>query len=176
MIALVRHPLVAAGGRCYGRSDLQLADPESAPALAAQLASYGGTVWTSPSQRCRVVAQAIGPHIVDARLQELDFGAWEGVAWDDVPRAALDAWAADPRGFAPPGGESGATLAARVTAFARALPPGDHVIITHGGPLKVLAAVLAGRPIDLLAPPPAPGSVQFVMPGLDPGVRGVQGH
>ena len=159
MIALARHPAVAAGGRCYGRMDLPLVDPASAAALAARLAIHGGTVWTSPARRCREVAEAIGPHVVDDRLQELDFGEWEGVAWDDVPRASLDVWAADPWGFAPPGGESGAALAARVTAFARALTPGDHVVVTHGGPLKVLAAVLAGRAVDLLTPPPAPGSI-----------------
>ena len=159
MIALVRHPAVESGGRCYGRTDLPLADPASAAALAARLAAYGGTVWTSPARRCRVVAEAIGLHVVDDRLQELNFGEWEGVAWDDVPRPALDAWAAEPWGFAPPAGESGAELAARVTAFARALPPGDHVVITHGGPLKVLSAVLTGDAIDLLAPPPDPGSI-----------------
>lgn len=159
MIALVRHPAVAAGGRCYGRTDLPVADPGSVAPLAARLAALGGTVWTSPAARCRMVAAAVGAHVVDPRLQELDFGAWEGVPWDDVPRAALDAWAADPWGFAPPGGESGSDLVARVTGFARALPPGDHVVVTHGGPLKVLVAVLTGHAVDLLAPPPAPGSI-----------------
>ena len=159
MIVLVRHPPVESGGRCYGRTDLPVADPASVAALAARLMAYGGTVWTSPARRCRDVAEAVGPHVVDDHLQELDFGDWEGVAWDDVPRAALDGWAADPWGFAPPGGECGAALAARVTAFVCALPPGKHVVITHGGPLKVLAAVLAGRTVDLLQPPPLPGSI-----------------
>ncbi len=160
MIALVRHPAVDAGGRCYGRLDLPVADLAAAQALAARVAVLRGTVWTSPAARCRVVAGGR----VDARLAELDFGAWEGVPWDDVPRAALDAWAADPWGFAPPGGESGAALVARVTAFARALPPGDHVVVTHGGPLKVLTAVLAGQAVDLLAAPPAAGSITVAAP------------
>jgi alpha-ribazole phosphatase len=127
--------------------------------LVARVPRIGGTVWTSPAQRCRVIAEALGPCVIDPRLQELDFGDWEGLGWDAVPRTALDQWAADPMGFTPPGGESGAALVARVSAFAGELPAGDHVVVTHGGPLKVLVAVLAGQTVDLLAPPPALGSV-----------------
>ena len=173
MIALVRHPAVDVRGRCYGRLDLDVADPAAAIRLAADLAPLRGTIWTSPARRCRRVAEAIGEHRVDARLQELDFGAWEGVAWDDVPRASLDAWAADPWAFAPPGGESGTALVARVCAFASELDAGDHVVITHGGPLKVLQAHLRNEAIDLLAPTPAMASITLtVMPGLEPGIHG----
>ena len=138
-----------------------MADLHEAAGLAARLVGHG-TVWTSPAQRCRVVAEAIGPHRVDERLQEFDFGAWEGLRWDAVPRAALDAWAANPAGFAPPGGESGVALEARVRAFAAALPAGDHVVVTHGGPLKILVAVLRGEQVNLLAAPPALGSVTMI--------------
>jgi alpha-ribazole phosphatase len=171
----VRHPAaVVAPGVCYGRLDVPVTD-EAAVALAGRLAGYGGTIWTSPAQRCRVVAEALrrmqcalhcttrstGP-VVDDRLQELDFGDWEGLAWDDVPRAALDAWAADLTGFAPPGGETGAALVARVTAFAAALPPGDHIVMTHGGPLRILPAILRGEPADLATPAPLLGSVTLI--------------
>lgn len=160
---LVRHPAAdVAPGVCYGRLDVAVTDLATVAALAARLAAFGGTVWTSPAQRCRVVADRLGAAIVDSRLQELDFGAWEGLAWNDVPRAALDDWAANVDGFAPPGGESGAALVARVSAFAADLPAGDHVVITHGGPLKVLTAVLRGRPVDLLAPAPVLGSITLV--------------
>ena len=163
-LALVRHPPVASGGRCYGRTEL-LPSPADTAALAERLRPMEGQVWTSPARRCRDVAAALGPHRVDDRLAELDFGAWEGQPWDGVPRPALDAWASDPWRFAPPGGESGQALAARVQGFYRALPPGRHVVITHGGPLKVLRALARGEPIDLLAPAPPPGSVEcFIRP------------
>jgi alpha-ribazole phosphatase len=32
---------------------------------------------------------------VDARLREMDFGSWEGVAWSEIPRAAVDSWTQD---------------------------------------------------------------------------------
>ncbi len=163
MILLIRHPLaLGASGICYGRLDLPLADAAAVAPLAARLAGFPGTVWTSPARRCRLVAAAAGPHRVDGRLQELDFGAWEGQPWDAVPRDALDRWATDPLGFAPPGGESGAALVARVTAFHRDLPPGDHAVMTHGGPLKVLIPLLRGEAMDLLAPAPPPGSVTVI--------------
>ena len=159
MIALVRHPAVVPDGRCYGRLDLDVADPAAVGRLAAELAPLGGTVWTSPARRCRLVAEALGEHRVDVRLQELDFGAWEGVPWGDVPPASLDAWAADPWRFAPPRGESGAALVARVRAFASLCTTGDHIVVTHGGPLKVLTALLRGDPVQLLSPAPPPGSI-----------------
>jgi alpha-ribazole phosphatase len=168
-IVLVRHPPPdVRPGVCYGRLDVPL-HPASATAagrLAATIARCGiSGIRTSPSQRCRVLADAVGelcgvPPVVDARLQELDFGAWEGLPWDDVPRAALDAWAASPMGFAPPGGESGASLVARVRAVRDDLSQAgeDCLIVSHGGPLKVLGALLRGEVPDLLAPPPPLGS------------------
>ena len=121
-----------------------------------------GKVVTSPARRCRLLAEAISPApIIDTRLQELDFGTWEGVAWDAVPRAALDAWAADPLAFAPPGGETGAALIERVKrAVTTLLDTGeDCIVITHGGPLRLIPALLRGDPPDLLAPTPPIGTM-----------------
>jgi alpha-ribazole phosphatase len=63
--------------------------------------------------------------------------------------------------FAPPGGESGAELIARIRDFHGDLRRAqqDCVVVSHGGPLKVLRALFVGGPIDLLAPAPALGSV-----------------
>jgi alpha-ribazole phosphatase len=163
MIALIRHPpLAVAPGICYGHRDLAIADPQSVGAIVAEVCTMKGTVWTSPLRRCRVVADAIGPNRVDPRLVEMDFGDWDGLAWNAIPRAELDAWAADPWRFAPPGGETGASLVARVTAFRDALPAGDHVVVSHGGPLKVLAALLRGHPVDLMAHAPPLASVTLI--------------
>ncbi len=162
----MRHPAVAvAPGVCYGRLDVAVADAGAVTALAARLAGFGGTVWTSPARRCRVVAAALGPHVVDPRLQELDFGAWEGLAWDAIPREWLDAWAADPWRFAPPGGESARGLRARVAKFhAMLLAHGqDCVVVAHGGPLKFLSALCAGEAPDPLAPAPPLGTLHRVI-------------
>ncbi len=161
--------MLFAPGFCYGRLDVALR-AEAAADIAAVVARLGGirpdTVRTSPSSRCRLLAGAIadargGVVVEDPRLRELDFGAWEGVAWDDVPRASLDRWAADLSGFAPPGGESGAALVARCRDAYAALPPwGCQVVVSHGGPLRVLAALARGAEVDLGVAAQAPGEVR----------------
>lgn len=135
------------------------------------LARLGGlrprSIRSSPARRCHLLARAIaaalgGEVVLDDRLLELDFGAWEGLAWDLVPREALDRWAADLAGFAPPAGESGAALVERVAAVLPALPErGTHLVVSHGGPLRVLRSLLRGEPVDLGRPAPALGSVEL---------------
>lgn len=160
MLYLVRHPAPAiAPGTCYGRLDLDLGPVGEAalPHLVAALPRL--QVWTSPARRCRRLADLLSPApIVDPRLQELDFGAWEGQPWDAIPRPALDAWAASPASFAAPGGETGAALLRRVRSVCRDLPA-DAIVISHGGPLKLMTAILRGEPPDLLAPAPPLGSI-----------------
>lgn len=101
---------------------------------------------------------------LDARLLELDFGAWEGRAWAAIPRAAIESWGRALLGRAGAGGESGAALIARVRRFARALLArgGRHVVVGHAGPLAVLEALLLGRSPDLLAPRLAPGEARLL--------------
>jgi len=171
-VVLIRHltPLIEPG-ICYGRLDVP-PDPvafQQASALAAHPALRGvAQIWTSPSRRCRVLAGTIAatlavPLTVDSRLSELDFGEWEGRRWDDVERNLLDLWAATPLTFAPPGGESGAALIERVRDFCDGLSGDkDCAIVSHGGPLKVLAALLGETPVDLLAAAPAFGSVRTI--------------
>ena len=168
-VALVRHTEAdVAPGRCYGRLDLGLsaAGELSARALARKLAGLGiARVHASPARRCRALAGLLtSAALIDDRLQELHFGAWEGRSWDEVPRDALDAWAADPGRVAPPGGETGAALIRRVESFcADLLSAGeDAVVIAHGGPLKLMRAVLVGDAPDLLAAAPPLGSVTML--------------
>lgn len=165
----MRHPAPdIAPGLCYGRLDIGLsaAGHAALAAMRTTLAAAGiNKVVTSPARRCLLLAQAITPTpIIDPRLQELDFGAWEGVSWDAVPRAALDAWAADPLAFAPPGGETGAALIERVQrAVTALLDAGENcIVVTHGGPLRLLPALLRGQPPDLLAPAPPIGAMLHV--------------
>lgn len=175
IVTLVRHPApLIAPGVCYGALDVPL-DPDTGAAIDAIMAavrqapvstsSGGAAVWSSPRRRCRSLALRLTARPrIDHRLCELDFGAWEGQLWDAIPRAALDRWAASPHAFAPPGGETGAALIDRVRRFHAMLRHRgrDSVVVAHGGPLKLLAAMLRDQPPDLLAPAPAIGSVQHV--------------
>lgn len=153
-IRLIRHPRArVAPGICYGRSDLDSAeDPaECAARLRAQLAP-DAPVFTSPLRRCLGLARALHPQpIVDARLVEMDFGAWEMRAWADIPRREIDAWCAAPLDYAPPAGEPVAALRERVRSFLearRAEAAADIAVVTHAGVMKLFAAECLVLPAD----------------------------
>jgi alpha-ribazole phosphatase len=147
---LIRHPRPAiAPGTCYGRSDLALADD---PALcAATLLSRLPAdlpLFTSPLQRCLALAQALHARpIIDERLVEMDFGAWEMRAWNDIPRSEIEAWRAAPLDYVPPGGEPVTALRGRVRDF---LDEHRHrrefAVVTHAGVMKLFAAELLELP------------------------------
>lgn len=98
---LVRHaqPLVEAGV-CYGASDIAAdaaATQEAAQRLAVAL-PLGICVIASTLQRCERLAYVLRglrpdlAYTLEPRLQEMDFGQWEGQRWDAIPRAELDGW------------------------------------------------------------------------------------
>jgi alpha-ribazole phosphatase len=170
VLVLIRHPAtVMPPGICHGRMDVSLAPDADLAGIVARLESVPAfSLWSSPAIRCMAVgdaiAEAYGVQVrSDGRLRELDFGEWEGIAWSQVPRTELDRWAACPMGFTPPGGESGAALVDRVSAFHAeiAARAGDHVVVSHGGPLRLLGALACGRAIDLFAAAPELGSVRI---------------
>ncbi|MGY6635178.1 MAG: alpha-ribazole phosphatase family protein [Alkalilacustris sp.] len=168
---LLRHTRPAvADGVCYGRTDLDLGPCFAAEAerLVADLPAVVDVV-SSPLQRCRRLAEAIAgarglPLRLDARLIEMDFGRWEGVAWSDIPRSELDAWAADLLHARPHGGETVAELAARAMAVLKALEQGPRPVlaVTHAGILKAVRATLDGA--DAWHRPFAFGSWERIAP------------
>ena len=153
---LVRHaqPLIEAGV-CYGATDMP-ADASATLGCAAQLAPLlppGLTLWSSPLERCAQLAwalRALRPDLqlrTDARLAEMDFGCWEGVRWDDIPRSAYDDWTAN-FGAARFGGKDSvnellqrvAAVRAEVQALGR-----DAVWVTHAGVLRAMGLLDQGH-------------------------------
>lgn len=138
---LIRHPPPAIeAGRCYGRLDVPARAVAEHAARLAPLLPPGIAVVASPLARCRALAEALSPApTYDARLMEIDFGAWEGLPWSAIGPDALDAWAADLMHHAPPGGESVARLAARVRAWAAEQAAEIPLaVVTHAGVMRVL--------------------------------------
>lgn len=139
-----------APGLCYGRLDVPLAaDFETESTRIGAALPPVSTILASPLSRARRLAEAIGqarqlPVTVDPRLTEMDFGAWEGHNWSDLPRAEIDAWASDLMGARPHGGESVAMVAARVAAVLSEAPNGA-LIVAHAGVAKA-ALAWAGAP------------------------------
>ena len=148
ILHLIRHPkpLVEAG-ICYGRLDISAENFDAlAESLLTELPS-GLPLWSSPLRRCRALAECLNSNpVFDNRLVEMDFGAWEGRSWEDIPRPELDAWAADVGGYAPPGGESPLALQQRALDFVATLDVPEAVIVTHAGVIRTLLAHWQGLP------------------------------
>ncbi len=149
---LIRHPQpLVAPGICYGQSDIEVSPQQCAAVLQGLPASLrqslaNGTLplYSSPLQRCARLAHRLHPSpVLDARLMELDFGAWEMQSWDTIPRPEIDAWAADVVGYAPGGGETALAMAERVLQFLRQLCAAklpSAAVVAHAGSLRMLMA------------------------------------
>lgn len=143
---LIRHTRVGcAPGLCYGQLDVPLADSfaEEAQAvrerLKAQFPAGLPPVWSSPSQRCRALADALQvPYRVDPRLMELNFGVWEGRTWAELDSPEARHWGDHWQSAAAPGGESLPELLARLQDFLGSIQGNDALLITHAGPIRAL--------------------------------------
>ena len=148
----VRHARIeAAQGLCYGHTDWQV-DCDASSRHAAQIAQQLPLlpIVSSPLLRCRQLAQALAdltgqPLRTDPRLIEIDFGDWEGLPWENVPRDDLNRWAAETVQFAAPNGESFAALIERVNAAVRGQAT-PSIWITHAGVMRALEHVCHAMP------------------------------
>jgi alpha-ribazole phosphatase len=152
---LIRHTRVQGmEGKCYGRSDVLLGPDFQAEAEAVKrtlAAVENPIVYSSPASRCLALAKHLSGDavIVASELQEMDFGAWEGLAWDDIPRSDLDRWAEDYLNVPCPQGESLQDMMDRVLPFWNRIAMGTRspcVLVTHAGPIRVLLASLMKMP------------------------------
>jgi alpha-ribazole phosphatase len=157
-VYLVRHTRPALDGpRCYGRLDADLLPgwrdvaAKLQPVLPADAVVIG-----SQDQRCRQLAEMLAQRaskeaLLDERLQELNFGAWEGLPWAQIPHLESAHWAKDVWNRSPPGGETYATLYARVSALWQSLLLMDTdrvVVVGNGGPLRALITIALELPRD----------------------------
>lgn len=148
-LILLRHTTPAiAPDICYGRTDLDLADTFETEAreVFTRLPAIERIV-TSPLNRCRKLANFIAGElqlrvVLDPRLQEMDFGTWEGQPWSTLPRAEIDAWAGDFYSARPHGGESVEILQSRVSEALTEWRSreGSTLIVTHAGVIRAAHA------------------------------------
>lgn len=158
-------------GRFCGHRDEALTPGGRAQGRAVGEALAGSAfeaIWTSDLRRtietARLALAAMGSEAVatpDARLRELDFGEMEGLRWDNLDAERREALLAFDT-FAAPGGGSVAAMRERVRAFVRGLGTGRHLVVTHGGVIRVLLRELGE---DAHVPP---GGLAVLEPGAAP--------
>lgn len=103
----------------------------------------------------------------DQDLEEISFGRWEGLRWNDLRRRFaqdVDARERDPWSFTPPGGENYARLAERAEVAIDRTPE-DTVIVTHGGVIRAMLHVKAGMPMADAAQLPVRQGAIYVLAG-----------
>jgi len=153
-VYFIRHtkPQVEAG-ICYGQTDLPacpLHFETQYYSLSLLLPNSFSRIFTSPLQRCQVLAKKFSENpILDANLQELNFGEWEMSAWKNIPAELMQFWMSDFVRNAPPKGESYQNLAERVQVFLQKLAhlEGDVLVCTHAGVMRAVFAWVLGLPL-----------------------------
>ncbi|HEX3139291.1 MAG TPA: histidine phosphatase family protein [Rhizobacter sp.] len=155
LLIVWRHPRPKnVAGRCIGLTDVCV-DARKAKRLAhrirqrARRESLPRVVWTSPLQRSAEVGRWLArwgwQHLVDARLSELDFGRWEGLSWDAIDPAEVQAWTDAFATHAPGGGESVSQLMVRSQAFLAEYRGRALCVVSHAGWINATQRVLAGQ-------------------------------
>lgn len=132
--------------------------------MAEALARRGTVeaIVSSPLTRCRETAQTVAERLglavtVDDGLRETDFGAWEGLTFQEVRErfpADMAAWLAAPDAAPSGGGESFAAVAERVAAARDRLTAAHRgrtvLLVSHVTPVKTLVRLALGAPSEAL--------------------------
>jgi alpha-ribazole phosphatase len=153
VIHLLRHGETEGGPRYLGGTDVAL----SACGWQQMRTAVAGRSWdaivSSPLRRCAAFAEALAQELgvgcrLEPDLREMSFGTWEGHSASELMQTdaeRLRLFWSDPGVHAPPGGETIPELHARVMAAWRRLVSAANrerlLIVTHGGPIRVLRAV-----------------------------------
>jgi len=160
-VDLLRHGALEGGIKYRGTVDdpLTTEGRQAMDQLWQRLAKDVDYIITSPLIRCAVPARAWAEKakidcIIEARLAEIDYGAWEGKTITTIKQeypGMLESWRADPTGMRPPGGESPEELRARLVDWwseASEQFDGSHMlVVAHSGSLRMLIALLLDQPI-----------------------------
>lgn len=157
-LTLIRHtaPQIAPG-ICYGQLDMDVAESFAAEAAAVSNWLHPiELVITSPLLRTRRLAEHLAAEHgcelhSNARLMEMNFGDWEGRAWNDIARSEINAWSADILHYTPPTGESAQQMMTRVQGMLQDLAqlPQQHIaLVGHGGSIRAVLAQLARIPLS----------------------------
>ncbi|WP_022942726.1 alpha-ribazole phosphatase [Psychromonas hadalis] len=155
-IYLIRHtkPLIKQG-TCYGQLDCAVAEGYSQQ--LAKISNYFNhkkitAIYSSPLQRCALLAEDLAKQHINTTViykdnfKEINFGDWEGVKWDDIPRDKIDAWNEDRLNFQFPNGETPSQFYQRVVdtwseliqVMQQADKPQKLLLVAHAGVIRAL--------------------------------------
>jgi len=158
-IVFVRHGQTDANaaGLLLGVTDPPLNDAGRAQAVAVaeRVVALGpGRILTSPLSRTVQTAEAIAAVCgcaveIEDRLIEVDYGEYDGLPFAELPADLVRRWRTE-ADFAPPGGESLASVGVRMAALGAeilgALGTAPVVAVSHVSPIKAAVCWALGLP------------------------------
>lgn len=145
-VLILRHAPSLTGGTLAGRRDVD-ADCTAARDFSWIRGRIGAVqrIVASPARRCLQTLQALGLDADDTRpaLWEQDHGAWEGLAYADLPDLGAMP-AADLALHRPDGGESFEDMARRVRLELQAMTR-DTLVVGHAGTVRAGLSLVVGH-------------------------------
>lgn len=166
-IVLVRHGQTEwnISGRYQGQTDVPLSAEgvEQARRLAEDFpVGHLDAIYSSDLDRARVTAECLAKHFelpvrLEASFRELNFGAWEGLSYEEIISRwpdALENFLRHPDRLHIPEGESFLALQERAMAKVHeivAAHPGKTVaVVAHGGILRTILCNALHMPLEYL--------------------------
>jgi broad specificity phosphatase PhoE len=164
-ILFIRHAETDMAGTFCGHSDPELNESGiyQIEELSNKLRTENiGAVYSSDLRRAHTTALAIAEMFgvnchLRPTLREIDFGQWEGLAWEEIERRDENyarRWVAEHPNLPPPGGEEFEAFERRVLGEVRFLLmeaealDRDIAVVTHAGVLRTILCVLHQCSID----------------------------
>lgn len=156
-VIIWRHPKpINAVGICLGHTDLPV-DPRRTRNLAykvqqqARQMQLAPVIHVSPLQRSRGVGEFLASQgwqvKVDPLLIEFNFGAWDGLPWEQINRHEMDAWIENFAEFAPGGAENLQELFSRVEHWLAKPNPRPRLVVGHAGWINAALILSAKKPL-----------------------------
>ncbi len=152
---LVRHAEPELTGVLLGACDPPLSEAGKRAAAGIRLPDVA-VIYTSELRRARETASAIatGPLIVDPDLNEISYGAWDGLSWADIVQRFPDeaeAKLADWQAVTPPGGEEWVRFEQRVARAVERIRAGAFpaAVVAHVTVNSVISTIFSGTELSL---------------------------
>lgn len=157
-IYLVRHTEIYNPNKlCFGQSEIPLEEnfTVSFDWISDHLAlSENASFYTSPLRRCTKLSDYLsnGNSQADARIIELNFGAWEMKSWEEIPEKEIAQWKDDFVNYHIKNGESFNDLNDRAISFYQEIcekeNEEDVVIVTHASVIRSIISYVLDFPLE----------------------------
>lgn len=156
-VIIWRHPKpINAAGICLGHTDLAV-DPRRTRNLAykvqqeARRLKLAPVLHVSPLQRSRGVGDFLAKQgwqiKIDPLLIEFNFGAWDGLPWEQISRNEMDAWIANFAHFTPGGAENLQQLFNRVEVWLNQPTSQPRLVVGHAGWINAARMISKNKPL-----------------------------